>query len=313
MVATKRVISADSHLQLAPERWVSHIEPKYRDQAPHSVRLDDGTDATIVVEGKPQLFHGGLTGRPYENRSPNGGRWETSAGAGTPEQRLHEQDIDGVDGEILFTYPTGIKYYRGIADDAAYKAVIHGWNHFLAEEYCPVAPERLIGMCMLPDTGLDDAIAELEFAARSGMKAVCLYKFPSGKDIPTVEDDRFWAAALDLNMPLTCHVGFPGHAVFPFEIDPHKFASGVDPFTKFNQYAVRGANNALQMIFFGVCDRFPNLRLYFAETQVGWLPHFLDILDDQYDRHIHWAERILNMHKLERMPSEYIREHFWWG
>ena len=32
--------------------------------------------------------------------------------------------------------------------------------------------------------------------------------FPSGKSYPTPEDDRFWAAALEMDMPVTVHVGF---------------------------------------------------------------------------------------------------------
>ena len=67
------------------------------------------------------------------------------------------------------------------------------------------------------------------------------------------------------------------------------------------------------MMFTGVFDRFPRLRIYFAETQVGWIPHFLDMVDDQYDRHIHWSSRLLGMPKLDRLPSEYIHDHFSWG
>src|SRR4030095_14544834 len=59
--------------------------------------------------------------------------------------------------------------------------------------------------------------------------------------------------------------------------------------------------------------RFPTLRLYFAETMAGWLPHFLETLDDQYDRHIHWSSSLLGVRKLDRRPSEYVREHFSWG
>jgi predicted TIM-barrel fold metal-dependent hydrolase len=317
MAQDYRIISSDSHLQVAAERWTPHVPAKYRDHAPHTVELPDGGHATVVVEGRNQIFHGGLTGRPYENRWPNGGRFDTSPGAGSPEQRLREQDIDGVDGEIMFTYPAGIGYYRGIKDDAVYKAMIHAWNEWLAEEYCPVAPERLVGMGMLPDTGLQDAVDELEYCARMGLKGVCLNKYPSGEDVPTAEDDRFWAASLDHNMPLAVHVcfagGHSGSPAFPHKHDPKEVSSGVDAFTKFTMYAVRGAGNALQMIFSGVFDRFPGLRIYFAETQVGWIPNFLEILDDQYDRHIHWAERLLEMKKLDRLPSEYVREHFSWG
>ncbi len=316
MARNYRIISGDSHLQLAAERWTPHIPAKYRDQAPQTVRLPNGTDTTVIND-KSFVFHGALVGRPYENRSPVGGRFETSPGAGSPEQRLREQDIDGIDGEILFTYVQGPSFYGGIDDEAAYKATIHAWNEFLVEEYCAVAPERLIGMGLLPDTSVEDAIAEMEYCARTGMKGVYLSKYPSGGEFPAPEDDRFWAAAIDLDMPLCGHVEFasrtPVRKSFRYDYDLEEVAGGVDPFSKFTQYAVRGAGTALQMVFTGVFDRFPRMRFYFAETQVGWLPHFLDMLDDQYDRTIHWAERLVGMKPLARMPSEYIREHFSWG
>ena len=315
MVRDYRVISGDSHLQLAAERWTPHIPAKYRDQAPRTVRLPDGTDTTVIND-KSFRFHGGLIG-PYESRSPIGGQFEGSPGAGSPEQRLEEQDVDGIDGEILYTYVQGPAFYAGIDDLAAYKATIRAWNEFLAEEYCAVAPERLMGMGLLPDTSVEDAIAEMEYCARAGLKGVYLSKYPSGGEYPSPEDDLFWAAALDLDMPLTGHVQFasktPVRTSYRYDYDLNEVAGGVDPFSKFTQYAVRGAGNALQMIFTGVFDRFPKLRFYFAETQVGWIPHFLDTLDDQYARAIPWAERLTGMKRLSRKPSEYVSEHFSWG
>ncbi|MCZ6792910.1 MAG: amidohydrolase family protein [Planctomycetota bacterium] len=311
------IISADSHLQVAAERWTPHIQAKYRDQAPTTARMPDGTDAT-VIGGKPFKFKGGLIGMPYEGRSPVGGQFDSAPGAGSAAQRLREQDQDGVDAEILFTAPEGVSFYKGIKDTEAFKATIHGWNEFLAEEYCAEAPDRLLGIGILPDTGLQDAIDELEYCARAGLAGVALSQHPSGEDVSRPEDDRFWATALDLNMPLTAHVSFnprgsTGPARYPYDRDLKQVSSGVDPFSKFNQYAVRGAGNALQMVFGGVFDRFPALRFYFAETQIGWIPHFLDILDEQYDRTMPWAARLTGMKKLDRMPSEYIREYISWG
>ncbi len=319
MAQDYRIISADSHLQIAAERWTPRIPAKYRDEAPRTVRMPDGTEATVSgIDGKPNLFTSGrLVGLPYEDRTPVGGHYDTSPGSGSPEQRLQEQDIDGVDGEVLFTHFGGASYYSAIRDRAASKATIHAWNEFLAEEYCVVAPQRLIGMGMIPESGVQDAIDEMEYCARAGLKGVYLAKFPDGGDMPSPEDDRFWAAALDLDMPLTGHVSFGfgrGRPVtIPYAHDLDEVAAGVDPFSKFSQYAFRGALNALQMLFTGVLDRFPRLHFYFAETQTGWIPHFLEILDDQYDRHIHWAERLAGMKKLDRPPSEYMREHFSWG
>ena len=319
MARNYRIISGDSHLQIASERWTHRVPAKYRDQAPHTIRMPDGTDGTVAGEGsRTQVFsQGGLVGLPYSNRSPIGGRFETAPGAGSNEQRLLEQDMDGVDGEILFNNFNGPNFFK-VDDHDAYLAVNHAWNEFMVEEYCAIAPERLMVMGMLPDTGVQDAIDEMEYCARAGFKGVFLYKFPNGTEMPAPEDDRFWAAALDLDIPLTAHValGFGGRATpFPHKRDLKEVTNGVDPFQKFTQYAVRGAGTALQMVFTGLFERFPKLHFYFAETQVGWIPHFLDMLDDQYDRYIDIAERYTDIKRLKdyRYPSECIQDHFWWG
>ena len=72
MARDYRIISADSHLQIASERWTPYLPAKYRDDAPRTVRLPDGTDATLI-NGKTHPSHGLMTGLPYENRWPVGG------------------------------------------------------------------------------------------------------------------------------------------------------------------------------------------------------------------------------------------------
>jgi predicted TIM-barrel fold metal-dependent hydrolase len=67
------------------------------------------------------------------------------------------------------------------------------------------------------------------------------------------------------------------------------------------------------MILHGVFDRFPDLKIYFAENQIGWIPLFLQQLDRQYGRGYHWAMRDLGLKPLNRPPSEYIDEHCYWG
>ena len=321
MVRNYRIISGDSHLHIAAERWTARVPAKWRDLAPRTISLPDGTDATVSGAGKKiEAFHqGNLVGKPFKNRTPIGGRFDTAPGAGSNEQRLREQDMDGVDGEILFSAFRGPAFFAEIKDLDAYRAVTHALNEYMIEEYCVLAPERLMVMGMLPDTGVQDAIDEMEYCARAGFKGVYLINYPNGSELPAPEDDRFWAAALDLDMPLTAHVALPPIArgfQFPHTVDLSSQEGpthSVDPFQKYAQFAVKGAGNALQMIFTGLFDRFPKLRFYFAETQVGWIPHFLDTLDDQYARAIPWAERLTGMKRLSRKPSEYVSEHFSWG
>ena len=256
---------------------------------------------------------------------PFGGKYEGTPGTGTPEQRIREQDQDGIDAEVLFpSQQGGPKFWRRIEDDVAYKAIVRAYNGWLAEEYCAVDPSRLIGVGILPLTqNLSDVIEELEHCASVGLKSVLLQGFPSGKAYPSEEDDRFWARALDLNMPVSVHVDldrsgertgplfkYPKHSDELVKKITHDLVEQVG---RFGPVRGNGSIAAVQWVLSGLFDRFRGLRIFFAENQIGWIPFFLQGADVRYDRHVHWAERLLGFKPLCRLPSEYIREHCVWG
>ena len=132
-----RCISADSHLEIRPDRYAKRVPAKYRDRAPKVITLEDGTLA-VLQEGQPleRLISNISCGLPYEERRPfdplPGESYETSPGTGSPEQRLREQDKDGVDAEVLFPGNVGPGFWRGIRNDHAYKAVMRSYNDWLA-------------------------------------------------------------------------------------------------------------------------------------------------------------------------------------
>src|SRR5258707_2250171 len=130
-----------------------------------------------------------------------------AAGTGSAEMLGMDQDEDWLDAEVLFpAMVAGPVFWRNISHDDPYKAVIRAYNDWLAEEYCAVAPDRLLGMGVIPQTNISDAVAELEHCARQGLRGVLLGNFPSGKDYPTPEYDKFWAAVLATQMYGTAHV-----------------------------------------------------------------------------------------------------------
>jgi predicted TIM-barrel fold metal-dependent hydrolase len=59
----------------------------------------------------------------------------------------------------------------------------------------------------------------------------------------------------------------------------------------------------------GVFDRFPALKIFFAETRLGWVPFWMEEADYWFERHRHWAERLLGFTPPKRRPSEYVQEH----
>ena len=86
-----------------------------------------------------------------------------------------------------------------------------------------------------------------------------------------------------------------------------------DVIERFNKYGFRGSKQVVQMIWGGVFERFPRLNIYVAEVQIGWVPNWMDQMDNEYGRQQYWAERVLGLPRLRHMPSEYARQNCYWG
>jgi predicted TIM-barrel fold metal-dependent hydrolase len=320
MPTNYRYISADGHFESPPEQWTHRVPKQYRERAPRRIRLGNGRDG-LQLEGA-RLIYGGTSlygGQRPEDFDPRVMDFDNTPGCGSAEQRLREQDQDGIDAEVLFAL--GVRN-PAIKDKNAFIAIIHGFNEYLAEEYCAAAPDRLIGVAVLPNIGAAEDIAELESSKRLGLKAAWLSTYPSGKSYPSSDDDRFWAAALDLNMPLIVHTSFPAHVgsretpLFRYPLEPE---GELRPPTDFVQRLARqgpyhsGSVEAIQLVLAGVFERFPKLQIYWAENNVGWLPYFYEQIDHEYSINRFWAERYLGLPKLKHLPSEYLRGHAYWG
>jgi predicted TIM-barrel fold metal-dependent hydrolase len=302
-----------------PETWTHRVPAKYRDRAPRRVKLADGRDA-IVEEGQPLEYRGTnlFAGKTPEEFNPVRLNFGESVGAGSPQQRIQEQDADGIDGELLFASEARNPKIR---DKDAFLAIIRAFNDYFIEEYCAAAPERLIGVAVMPDIGADENIAEMKRCKEKGFKAVRLHTFPSGGNYPTAEDDRFYAAALDLDMPITIHTSFPRRTderdvyLMKYPKDPQGEERPFDFLQRLARHGIYhcGAVEATQLIFTGVFDRFPKLRIYWAENNIGWIPYFYQQMDQTYRVNCNWAEELLGLPKLKKLPSEYLREHAYWG
>jgi len=317
-VTTYRCISGDSHLQFRPEEWKHRVPEKYRERLPKTIKLPNGGDGTQDEEG--HVTYGGtahFAGHGPEDFDPTILHFEGEAGYGSAEQRLKEQDVDGVDAEILFSFGGARHKDRDMA-----LAVVRGYNDFVAEEFCSAAPDRLLGIGILANRGVDDDIAEMEHCKNLRLRGVLLNTFPVGEGHPTPEDDRFWSAAIDLDMPVTVHTsmsrraGVRGEYMIKYPLEPEGYdRPPICLVDRMSRYGTRhcGCLEVTQMVMTGVFDRFPKLKVYWAENQIGWIPIFLEQMDMIYDANRFWAQRLLGLQPLKRKPSEYVKEHAYWG
>jgi uncharacterized protein len=323
MTSLPPLISSDGHLEVLPERWSVRMPARYRDKAPRTIKMPDGGDALLVEgqEPRPVPFLDLRAGRSNETWQPFGVTVADTAGVGPPEQRIAEQDQDGLEAEVLFpNMQMGPRLWRTMSDDDAYRAAVRAYNDWLGEEYCVVSRDRLIGLGVIPWTNLDDAVAELEHCAKLGLRGVTLGVFPSGYGYPTPADDRFWSAAIAMKMPLTVHVGFDRQG--PRAKQPTLEFPGADPkviarlggrtiveWVALPFLGTASAMSLAQTILSGVFDRLPDLQIFFAETRLGWVPFWMEEADYWYERHRHWSERLLNWKPLRQRPSDYVRQH----
>lgn len=325
MPTTYRLISGDSHLQITPDRWTHRVPARYRDLAPRRIRLPEGGDGVVGVGG--ELIWGGtgsFAGHTPEDYNPMAPiDYDEAVGSGGPEQRVREQDADGIEAELIYSgSPTGLRFTGRVPDHQAHLAMIRAYNEYLAQEYCGYAPHRLFGTGVVPQGSIDEKIAEMEHCKRLGLKAIHLTSYPSAKPYPMPEDDRFWAAAIDMDVPITIHTflvhhtGEGGPLLFNYPnkptgpLPPDDFVSHL---ARYYGWSRSGGVDAVQMVLAGLFDRFPTLRIYWGENAIGWVPFMYEQMDIEYEKNSHWAERLYGLPRLARPPSDYLREHAYWG
>lgn len=308
-----RIVSIDSHLEVSPDQWRGHVDPEFRSSVPEVVQLEAGGDAWKMPGDGPVVPLGlnFSAGRGWENLKPSGLSYSDGlVGAGDGHQRLAEMDQDGIDAEILFPAVAGQRALQGRIGDEAYVALARGYNDWLSKEFCSADPARLLGVAILPATSAADAAAELRRVAdMPGIRTVVLHAWPNGSGTPAGEDDLFWQAAVETGFPVSAHVSFGDGKEGETKVEQAKGnLNFAPPAALLTRVGGDTAYACTQLIVTGVLDRFPSLRIAFAECGAAWVPTYAEQADTNYRRHRYWAKL-----DLPHEPSWYVKRHFLWG
>ena len=303
-----QVISGDGHIETPPD-FVKFVPDKFKERAPRLITLPDGGGDAWLMEGMPLTYASQnlkgrgkvrFAGQSYTNE--DGSRVD---GAGDGKQRLREQDEDGLDAELLFAPIFASRFLEKIPDREVYLAMVRAYNDWLAD-YCSIAPDRLIGNALMPISGIDDAVGELERVHGLGFRSVHLLMQPNGGNNPTPDDDRFWEKALELGIALSPHMSFAGVMNIG---GPRHDTSQWPPEAGMTQHAGGGsANTMAQLIVNGTFERFPELRFYFAEINAAIFPAAMYYMDRDYQEYNSWFQL-----DLPKLPSQYMRDHGLYG
>jgi uncharacterized protein len=296
MARAHTLISADSHINEPPGLWIDRLPARYRDRAPRIQRFDQG-DAW-VMEGALDAINFGsncCAGVPVQERSPWVRFDDVRAGGYDPAARLREQDQDGVDAEVLYPTPrVSNQLFWHVTDPEFHLACIRAYNDWLSE-YASHDPERLWGVALVPNVGVDEACAEMARAlGLPGMRGVLLGQYPHGGEQLAADDDAFWSAAQERGVPISIHVAFATAA--QGDVSRMRLSGS----TRFYDAPVR----VQQCIDGGVFDRFPDLRLVLVEVDSSWTPYLRDQMDDRFKR-----ANPLTRPQIKRLPGEYFTDN----
>ena len=299
-----KLISSDSHVYEPYDLWTSRIEPKFVDRAPHIEHLESSDywfcDGSKVIG----TGSGSQTGTRFEDADSltlQKRFQDVRPGGYIPEEHIKDMELDGVYANVLF--PTvGLLLYS-VPDSELLTAIFRVYNDWVAE-FCKSYPSRLKGVCVINVDDVPTGVKELERCANIGLKGALITVYPpEGREYFLPEYEPLWTTAEALDMPLGLHVATnrpgAGQEFMNASTDLRPaFLTNVDHWVRMS---------LADMIFSGVFERHPKLKVGTVEHEFGWLPHFMERLDYNYTerpRRDDWPR-----FKEDMMPSDYLRRN----
>lgn len=235
-----------------------------------------------------------------------------ATGAFIPEDRVAALDHMGFASQLV--YPT---VYNTMLEDLE-----HGNDPTMTYEvasaanrahiaFCDIDP-RLYAVAYIPLQTFDGAITAAAEAIEAGAKALLIpNRCPKHHAPSHIAFDPIWAMAQEARIPVTMHVATPELVMaaqhrnngLPLEPDFH---GGGENFRSVSYMAISSAPlQALSMLIFdGVLERFPRLKIGVIELGAVWVPGFMRQLDAAFTAFERLEERLK---KLSLTPSDYVR------
>jgi predicted TIM-barrel fold metal-dependent hydrolase len=286
-----RLYSCDDHLDLwnlPRDVWGDRLPVRLRDRAPRVV--ESGGGAWWTCDGNVIGMYG-LQG-PMKGYSAisRAGIDDDGLRASTPKLRLQDMDRDGVWASVVY----GPNLFGLPIQDPELKAASLAAYNDWAAGFNQHDPARLSVLPVLPTHAPEAAAAELERVARAGHRGAIISPFEFRCSDPAWE--RFWDVAEAVGLPVSFHIGQGTSQV--------RVAPGSWELAAFSAVGPMQLDEPLaMMIYSGVLERHPALRLVLAESGIGWLPYFVSRLDAAAEKHVEKAQD----YRIRTKPSELFR------
>ena len=279
-----RIISCDDHLDLGylpTDFWTRRMPSALGDRRPHvedrngnpvwvcDGKIWGGWRGKLKSDGKLKPLgstvtafdRGGIT--DYSERRP-----------AVAELRLADMDRDGVYAHVIYGPAFSIQTDDPDLRDQCYQI----YNDSLAE-FCTAAPERLLGVPMLPPVPEPATRELLRLAKAGGGRQANLQIAEANPRLHDATWEPFWKALEETGIILSFHV-----AVFGTPSNDPAFGKPASVFTSTKAFIEQFLDPFVDLFAWGILERHPKLRIVMAESGLGWLPWVVQELDHRFER-----------------------------
>ena len=274
------VIDADGHVgETTVGKWlpIEFLPKEYHDQAPQYAGIFRDV-ARFRIEGR---IHPKGRGKGTSVHGPIAGGTRLAPrpqGLNDPQARMPDMDLEGLDVSVLFGAMIGLGV-SGLKEARLAQALARAYNDWVAN-YCSAYPQRLKAVASVPLQDVEAASKEMRRAVtRLGFVGVAVPSHVWGKHLGHPSFDPFYAEAQELDIPVCVHATSPTPGI--------KTVGGAELFDVFFfTHMFHHCSNqmvaSLAVIGSGVLDRFPRLRFAFLEGWCGWVPFWLERMQEHY-------------------------------
>jgi len=308
-----RIIDADSHFMEPLDLWERYIEPQYRSHCLRFKRDPETGRHIMLVNEKKQVkgvgefsleqMIGVSVGYGQKEEGKELGTFDFASAFNTSledmDRRIEFLEQEGI--ACQFIYPTLGLWWEGHVDDPELAAAhCRAYNRW-ALDVCATHRDRLYPVGHISLRHPPEAVRELDRLAKAGLRTVFVGALPvEGKSFGCPEFDPVWAKAQDLDLAvgihLVVHRNYVGH---------DWYADRRPGFMYLSMNAIQDPRMALTtMVYDGVFERFPRLRVATIESASGWVAEWLDRLDYRYSYMGHTCQ-------MQRSASEYFARNIW--
>ena len=309
-----KVISTDDHLQEGPGTWKDRMSKvRWGENIPQLRRDENGHDHWYIHGRKWPGGVGSVRGIMPPGKPPL--VWEdVPKKAYVPSERIKAMEEDGVDVHTFFGNVAGVA--GNTFSDPVYPEdfrleCIRAYNDYQVDEWAAPYPGRFITLANLPMWDVDKAVVELDRMAKRGVKGIS-FAFPEQFGYPPIGDEYWyplWAAAQDAGLSINFHVGSGASMGLRRTSALTPESSLISVAILSTQAITANVEVMTTILFSGILNKFPRLKVVSSESGIGWVPYLLEVADHQ------WEAQDLKNHGMPERPSELFHRqcyvNFW--